>query len=638
MARQSKKTQTSKTQKAGTVESKKIDDIKAEAIEKQQFPDPVALSQALLNAYQQSQPLFVEMVEQYNQDIKQQAQLAAQQIPTPPVDSSESTIDLLKSMATDPLKYWSMQLGYAQKQVDLLQRSIKKFSGEEAEPIITPDKGDRRFRAPEWDESALFDFIKQYYLLASEHVQQTIDSAHDLPKEKKDELAFTARLVTDALSPSNFLMTNPEVLNETIRTGGENLVNGMKNLSKDLHRGKGMLKISMTDRNAFTLGENIATTKGGVIYENDLIQLIQYSPTTEKVHKTPLLIVPPWINKYYILDLRAENSFIKWAVDQGHTVFCISWVNPDKKLAKKSFEDYMREGVLEALDRVQEITGEKSCNAVGYCLGGTLLATTLAYLKAKKQDKRVTSATFLTTLVDFEQAGELKMFMGTSQMRTVQRVMAEQGVFPGHEMQQTFNLLRANDLIWSFVINNYLMGKEPFPFDLLYWNDDATNMPAVMHSFYLQNMYCDNLLAQPGGISMGTEEIDISKIKTPCYFLSTKEDHIAPWKATYQTTQLVGGPKQFTLAASGHIAGVVNPPAKKKYCYWVAKDTPQDPESWLESAKEHEGSWWPHWNKWMGEYKGEKIKARKVIDALEPAPGRYVKMTSESASEPQKES
>jgi polyhydroxyalkanoate synthase len=617
-----KKPSTSKKPSAKTKAAPKNDNAVADR--KQQFPDPMELSKALMHAYKQSQPMFREMVERYNKEIP---------IPSLPaldnmaMDPTDSTIDLMKSMASDPLKYWSMQLNYAQKQVDLLQNSMKKFSGEDTTPVIEPRKGDRRFRAEEWNDSALFDFSKQYYLLASEHVQQTIDSAEDMPKAKKDELSFTAGLMIDALSPSNFLMTNPVVLNETIRTGGENLINGFENFSRDMERGKGELKISMSNDSAFKLGENIATTPGHVVFQNDLIQLIQFEPSGETVFKRPLLIAPPWINKYYILDLREDNSFIKWAVDQGHTVFCISWVNPDTELAAKGFDDYMHEGILASLDAIEEITGEPDCNAIGYCLGGTLLTTAMAYLKAKKQDKRIASATFFTTLIDFEHAGDLKLFMGDAQIEAMEKAMLNKGVFPAKEMQQTFSLLRANDMIWSFVINNYLMGKEPFPFDLLYWNDDATNMPAAMHSFYLKNMYRDNLLAQPKGFKISGVDIDVTKIETPSYLLSTREDHIAPWQATYRTTQLTKGPKTFTLAASGHIAGVISAPGTK-YCYWSADETPADPDAWMDSAKEQAGSWWPHWQSWVKNHAGSTVKARKVKAPIEPAPGTYARMRS----------
>ena len=503
--------------------------------------------------------------------------------------------------------------------------------GEETQAIMKPEKGDRRFKADEWNENALFDFIKQSYLLTCEWMDKSIRNAQGLTPEQKERLAFAGKLYAGALSPTNFAMTNPDVIKETIRTGGENLVKGFENLVEDLGRGHGELKISTTNYDAFKLGENIATTPGAVVYQNDLMQLIQYEPTTEKVFKRPLLIIPPWINKYYILDLRENNSFIKWATEQGHTVFIVSWVNPDKKLAQKGFEDYMKEGIIAALDQIKSITGAPDCNAIGYCLGGTLLSITLAYLAAHKQDKRIASATFLTTLTDFEHAGDMKLFMSDEQLKIMEQQMADSGVLQAKQLQQTFTLLRANDLIWSFVVNNYLMGREPFPFDLLYWNDDSTNMPASMHSYYLRKLYRDNLLAKPGGISMGDTSIDLGKIKTPAYFLSTSEDHIAPWQATYEGARNFGGPKQFTLAASGHIAGVVNHPAKEKYCYWSSSvDMPKKPHEWMESTKEHAGSWWPHWQKWINDFTGEKTAARKIDKkkAIEPAPGSYVKVKS----------
>tara|TARA_X000000950_G_scaffold104501_1_gene131720 strand:- start:7103 stop:9199 length:2097 start_codon:yes stop_codon:yes gene_type:complete len=589
------------------------------------YPDPLALSNALMSAYQESQPLFIKMVERFSKDIGDRELTPPSEIPPPP-DSSEAAIDLLKNMAIDPMRYWSMQMDYTQKQIDLMNSSFKRLSGEPAESVIEPERGDKRFKAEEWRSNPLFSFIKQYYLLASDHVQRTIDNAQDLPPEQKEQLSFAAGLMMDAMAPSNFLMTNPEALNETIRTGGKNLVKGLQQFSEDLERGRGELKISMTDKSAFKVGENIATTEGSVVYQNDLMQLIQYKPSTEKVFKTPLLIVPPWINKYYILDLRADNSLIKWAVDQGHSVFCISWVNPDKSHANKSFDAYMLEGILDSLNVIEKITGEKETNAIGYCLGGTLLTATMAYLEKKKQSSRIRSATLLTTLIDFQDAGQLKMFMGDKQIEAIERMMLNKGIFEGRAMQQTFNMLRANDLIWSFVVNNYLMGREPFPFDLLYWNDDATNLPAAMHSFYLRNMYKDNKLCVSDGINLDGIDIDISKVKTPCYFLSTKEDHIAPWQATYKTTQIVSGKKTFTLAASGHIAGIVNPPIKDKYCYWTNDQTPESTIDWFNKAKEQKGSWWPHWQSWISDYTGTKIKARSIkkSDIIEAAPGSYV--------------
>jgi polyhydroxyalkanoate synthase len=383
----------------------------------------------------------------------------------------------------------------------------------------------------------------------------------------------------------------------------------------------------MTDLDAFALGRNIALTPGKVIFQTDLMQLLQYTPTTETVFRRPLLIVPPWINKYYILDLREKNSFIKWAVAQGHTVFVVSWVNPDEKLARKTFEDYMTDGLLAALGAVEQATGERSVNVIGYCLGGTLLAAALAYM-AEKGDDRVASATYFTTMVDFEEPGELGVFIDEEQLAALEERMSETGYLDGSAMATTFNMLRANDLIWSFVVNNYLLGKDPFPFDLLYWNSDSTRMPAAMHSFYLRRMYQENKLVEPGGITLCGVPIDLGKIATPTFILSTKEDHIAPWKSTYAATQLYRGPIRFVLAASGHIAGVVNPPAAEKYHHWTNANLPDDPEAWLETAKQQPGSWWPEWAKWIAKHGGGKVAARQPgegkLTPIEDAPGSYV--------------
>ena len=586
------------------------------------LPDPIAFSRALIDAYERARPVLENFIEKQSDTYGD--------FNLDPLNIQGAYAEYIESFWNDPEKFWELQTDYWQKALTLWQESARKFMGEKTEAIIKPEKGDRRFKAEEWNENALFDFIKQSYLLTCEWMDKSIRNAQGLTKEQKEKLAFASKLYTSALSPSNFAMTNPEVIKETIRTGGDNLIRGFENLVEDLQRGNGELKISTTDYEAFKLGENIATTPGSVIYQNDLMQLIQYEPATENVYKRPLLIVPPWINKYYILDLREDNSFIKWAVEQGHTVFVISWVNPDRQLAQKRFEDYMQEGIIAALDEIKKITGEPDCNAVGYCLGGTLLSITLAYLAAHKQQDRIASATFLTTLTDFAHAGDMKLFMDDEQLKLMDRHMSESGVLEAKQLQKTFSLLRANDMIWSFVVNNYLMGKEPFPFDLLYWNDDSTNMPAAMHSFYLRKLYRDNLLVKPGGIEMDGTPIDLGKIKTPAYFLSTREDHIAPWQATYEGVNNFGGPKQFTLAASGHIAGVINHPGKNKYCYWSSSQTPKKPHAWMESAKEHKGSWWPHWQKWMKDFTGEKTDARKIIPktVIEPAPGSYVKVKS----------
>ena len=431
------------------------------------------------------------------------------------------------------------------------------------------------------------------------------------------------------MSPSNFLLTNPEVLRKTAETGGENLIKGLNNLLSDLERGKGSLHIKMTDMDAFKLGENIGVSKGKVIYQNPVMQLIQYDPATETVLKRPLLIGPPWINKFYILDLRPRNSFVRWAVSQGHTVFMISWVNPDETLSELEFEDYMRMGYLDALDAIERATGEREVNAIGYCLGGTLLASTLAYMAAKGDD-RIKSATFFVTMMDFQEAGELGVFIDEEQLSALEEKMNKRGYLEGSEMATTFNMLRANDLIWSFVVNNYLLGNEPFPFDLLYWNSDSTRMPAKMHSFYLRKMYQENKLAEPGAIELEGTPIDLGKVSIPTYFLSTREDHIAPWKSTYRGTQLLGGQKRFVLAASGHIAGVVNAPDSGKYSHWINPDLPADPEQWFHGATEIAGSWWPDWQRWATAMEKTQVPARVPGDGklkpIEEAPGSYVKV------------
>jgi polyhydroxyalkanoate synthase len=396
----------------------------------------------------------------------------------------------------------------------------------------------------------------------------------------------------------------------------------------------------MTDPKAFRIGENVATTPGKVVYQTDLMQLVQYAPTTPTVARRPLLIIPPWINKFYILDLREKNSFIRWAVGQGHTVFVVSWVNPDKRHAEKDFADYMFEGPLAALDAIEKATGEREVNVIGYCLGGTLLGATLGYMAAKN-DRRIVSATFFVALLDFSIPGELGVFIDEEQVANLERRMNERGYLEGTEMGGTFNLLRSNDLIWSFVVNNYLMGKEPFPFDLLYWNSDSTRMPAKMHSYYLRNMYMKNLLREPGGIALGGVPIDLSKAKVPAYFISTIEDHIAPWKSTYKGATALGGKVRFVLGGSGHIAGIVNPPGANKYCYWTNPKLADAPEKWQELAERHEGSWWTDWQAWIAALNGDEIVPARVpgeggLQAIEDAPGAYVAVRIEPKKRPRK--
>ncbi len=535
---------------------------------------------------------------------------------------AKAYMDLYSRMAADPALVASLSVNWWLDAMRLWQSSWMKAAGLEAPSVAEPAKGDSRFKDADWSGNFLFDYIKQSYLIASRHIQNAVASVQGLPEESEKKVAFFTRQYVDALSPTNFLLTNPQVLRETAASGGENLVRGLNNLLADIEKGGGELRISMTDESAFQLGKNIATTPGKVVFQNDLMQLIQYQPSTSEVYRTPLVIIPPWINKYYILDLREKNSFIRWAVGQGHTVFVISWVNPDARLAQKGFDDYMVEGPLAALEAVEKATGERQVNFIGYCLGGTLLGAALGFLKQKKQD-RVASATFFVSLLDFSQPGELGVFIDEQQVANLERKMNQRGYLEGSEMAGTFNLLRANDLVWSFVINNYLLGKDPFPFDLLYWNADSTRMPARMHSFYLRNMYIKNLLGVPGGITLAGVPIDLSQVTLPAYFISTAEDHIAPWKTTYRGARHLGAPARFVLGGSGHIAGIVNPPAAKKYQYWTNETQPESAEKWFESATQHPGSWWEDWQAWMAKRNSEKVPARQPADALEDAPGSY---------------
>ena len=540
-------------------------------------------------------------------------------------------MDLYARMAADPAILANSSMSMWSDYMRLWQSTWLKMLGLQAPPVAEPAAGDGRFKDEEWSSNFVFDHIKQSYLIAARNIQQTVSKVEGLPPESEKKVAFFTRQYVDALAPSNFLMTNPQVLRETLRTGGQNLVRGMNNLLADLEKGGGQLRVSMTDESAFQLGRNVATTPGKVVHQTPLMQLIQYQPTTQEVHKRPLVIIPPWINKYYILDLREKNSFIRWAVAQGHTVFVLSWVNPDARLAQKGFDDYMREGALAAFDAIEKATGERQVNAIGYCLGGTLLGATLGYL-SNTQQNRVASATFFVSLLDFSEPGELGVFIDEQQVANLEKKMNERGYLEGSEMAGTFNLLRANDLVWSFVVNNYLLGKDPFPFDLLYWNADSTRMPARMHSFYLRNMYIRNLLAEPGGIELDGVPIDLGTVRAPAYFISTVEDHIAPWKTTYKGAKYLGSAQRravrFVLGGSGHIAGIVNPPAAKKYHYWVNDALPDTADEWFAGAKQIPGSWWEDWQAWMEQQNaGEpKVPARIPANALEDAPGSYASL------------
>jgi polyhydroxyalkanoate synthase len=537
---------------------------------------------------------------------------------------AKAYMDLYSRLLMDPSALAAASVNFWIDSMRLWQSSWLKMLGHEAEPVVRPAQGDARFKDQEWSDHFLFDYIKQSYLIAARHIQHAVAGVQGLPDDSQKKIAFFTRQYVDALAPSNFAATNPQVLRATLASGGQNLVKGLANLLADIEKGEGQLRISMTDETAFQLGRNVATTPGKVVFQNALLQLIQYQPSSSEVFRRPLLIIPPWINKYYILDLRENNSFIKWAVDQGHTVFVVSWVNPDAQLAEKGFDDYLTEGALAAMDAAMKAVGEKQLNVIGYCLGGTLLGCALAWLAAKG-DARVGCATFFVSLLDFSQPGELGVFIDEAQVENLERRMNERGYLEGSEMASTFNLLRSNDLVWSFVINNYLMGKDPFPFDLLYWNSDSTRMPARMHSFYLRNMYLKNRLGVPGAVTLAGVPVDLSKVTVPAYFISTVEDHIAPWKTTYEGARYLGGEVRFVLGGSGHIAGIVNPPAAKKYHYWTNDALADTPDAWFEGATQHPGSWWGDWQRWMEQQNGgDKVPARIPSKAIEDAPGSYV--------------
>lgn len=589
-----------------------------------ELPDPQEVAKTYAEVARRASHLISDHV---NRQLKKG--IAA---PADELGIAQAFMDMMAKLLSNPYKLAQAQMNLVWDYFSLWQHSMMRFAGLHAAPVAAPEKSDKRFKDEEWEEHFLFDFIKQSYLIAARHIHDTVCCVDGLDEQTQKKVNFYTRQYIDALSPSNFAMTNPEVFRETVKSHGQNLLKGLNNLLRDVEEGGGNLRVKMTDTTAFELGKNVATTPGKVVFQTDMMQLLQYTPSTDKVLKKPLLIVPPWINKFYILDLREKNSYIKWCVDQGHTVFVISWVNPDERHADKTFESYVQEGIIAALDAIEQQTGEKSVNAAGYCLGGTLLATTLAYLAGKRQASRISAATFFTTMTDFTDPGELGVFIDEGQVSSLEKKMFERGYLEGSEMAGTFNMLRANDLIWSFVVNNYLLGKDPFPFDLLYWNSDSTRMPAKMHSFYLRKLYMENRLVEPGGITIDGVAIDLGKIKTPCYFISTIEDHIAPWKSTYAGARNFGGPVRFVLGGSGHIAGIVNPPAANKYGFWInpAAKLPATPDAWLEGAQQNTGSWWTDWQSWLTAMDSEQTEprdpAKGKLKVLEDAPGTFVKI------------
>ena len=529
----------------------------------------------------------------------------------------------------DPQRAIELQTRLGKAYLDLWAAAAKRLAGQESSPVVAATPADKRFADPEWSSNQFYDFLKQGYLLTTQWANQLVSDASGLDAHTRQKAEFYVRQIGNALSPSNFILTNPELLRETVTSNADNLVRGMKMLAEDIEAGGGHLRIRQSDSSMFEVGRNLATTPGKVIFQNDLMQLIQYAPSTPNVLKRPVLIVPPWINKFYVLDLTPEKSFIKWCVDQGVTVFCISWVNPDSHLAQKTFEDYMRQGPVAALDAIQKVTGEDRVHTIGYCVGGTLLSVTLAAMAAWR-DERIMSATLFAAQVDFTFAGDLKVFVDEKQVEALEQRMTERGYLEGRKMATVFNLMRSNDLIWPYVINNYLKGKAPFPFDLLYWNSDATRMPAANHAFYVRSCYLENRLAQ-GKMTISNTPIDLKSVKVPIYNLATREDHIAPPKSVLLGSKFFGGPVRFVLAGSGHIAGVVNPPDRKKYQYWTGpRPRSADLDKWLAKATEHPGSWWPDWLAWLKDQDATEVPAREpgggVLTPIEDAPGSYVRL------------
>ena len=550
------------------------------------------------------------------------------------IEPADEMADVVKTLGlvaeywlSDPQRAVEVQATLGKAYLELWVAAAKRMAGEDAPAVIEPDPRDRRFADPEWSSNQFYDFLKQAYLLTTQWADRLVKNA-DLDQHTRLKAEFYIRQIGNAIAPSNFVLTNPELMRDTLAENAENLVRGMQMLAEDIEAGQGSLKIRQSDASKFAVGKNLALTPGKVIFQNELMQLIQYSPTTETVLQRPLLIIPPWINKFYILDLNPEKSFIKWCVEQGLTVFVISWVNPDARLAAKDFEDYMREGPLTALDIIKDVTGEDEVNAIGYCVGGTLMAVTLAWMAAKR-DTRIASATFFAAQVDFTHAGDLMVFVDEDQLKTLEKNMAERGFLEGKKMANAFNMLRSNDLIWPYVISNYLKGKQPYPFDLLYWNSDSTRMPAANHMFYLRNCYLENKLSK-GQMVIDNVRLDLGEVTIPVYNLATREDHIAPAKSAFLGSKFFGGPVKYVLAGSGHIAGVVNPPGKPKYQYWTGGAPLGSLDKWLEKATEHPGSWWPDWLKWIKSHDNASVPAREPgggdYQPIEDAPGSYVKM------------
>ena len=577
--------------------------------------------------------ILADVTEKATARASDAARRTMEQADPDPLHVREAAGEVGAALAADPVRLAQLQMGLWGDYARLFAQTAERMMGAEpSEPVAPPAAGDKRFSHPAWTDNPMLDFIKQSYLLTSRWIDQAIDETAEVDDTTRRRARFHTDQLLSALSPSNVPALNPVVVEETLRTKGENWTRGLRNFVEDMERGHGELAISQVDLEAFSVGENVATTPGSVVYQNRLMQLIQYAPTTERVAERPLVIFPPWINKFYILDLQPENSFIRWAVDQGRTVLVVSWVNPGPEMRDVSFEDYMREGVFAALEATERATGSADVDAIGYCIGGTLLACTLAYM-ARKKDERIKTATFFTAQTDFSEAGDLKVFVDDHQLAAMERrIDAAGGVLEGSDMARTFNMLRPNDLIWQAFVDNYYLGKEAKKFDLLYWNADATRMTKACHGWYLRRFYRENALAE-GTLEMGGEPIRLENISVPAFFQAGEKDHIAPPRSVYKSARLFGGEARFMLAGSGHIAGVVNPPAKKKYHYRTNDALPETMDEWVETAELHEHSWWPYWDRWLAERSPGAVPARVPgeggLPVIEPAPGSYVKVRAD---------
>lgn len=585
---------------------------------------------------------FVGNMTKLSQQITEQSMRMKQ---NPQYTSTSIMMDLMDGwrkmgqMATNhPGNLVEDHLQLLRDQMHLWQNTMQQIIGKKIEPVVVPEKGDKRFSDEEWEDNPAFNFLKQNYLLTTQAMMDAIDGVEGIDEKTRQRLAFFTRQWINAIAPTNFLLTNPEVLRLTIESRGQNLVQGMKQLAEDMGNSADTLNIRMTDQSAFRVGDNIATSKGKVVFENHMMQLIQYEPATDKVKQRPMLLVPPWINKFYIMDLREKNSFIHWAVNQGHSVFVISWANPTPEYKNVGMETYLKDGVLAAMNQIEAITGEKTINITGYCIGGMLTALTLAYLAGKKQENRIASATLWATIIDFTDPGDIGVFIDDKIVTAIDKQNAEKGVFDGRMMGVSFSLLRENSLYWNYYIQNYLKGERPVPFDLLYWNSDCTNVTAALHHFLLRDFYLNNSLRKPNALEIDGVKIDLSKVKTPVYMVATLQDHIAKWKSCYPGTQVFGGEKVFVLGESGHIAGIMNPPGSK-YGFYTNDNYSADANQWYKDANYVADTWWNHWHDWIKPYEGNEVAARVVgqnhqgkdIATFGDAPGTYVTVKASDA-------